>query len=348
MMLTTPAVDAVAILSRLGMRGTYDRWRSRARQLPEFGGDLPVATLADEIETGRTGTRARARHRRREPGALGAQRAASRSRSRHARARRLDRWISQRDDAPRARAAPARAAALACALRSRAVRLLGAQRGEVFGAGHPATRRRSGSIGRSWPSSPVGSSSRVRFAGSPLVAARRLRPERIVDALLRIGPHRLTLAKLRRSPHGVDLGPLEPGRFRARIATPDRMADVAPGRFPPRGARSNSSPEADRETAGELVLIGRRQLRRQQFLDAQFPASGERPAALYRCLSIPTDAASRHLANGDLARLGSDAGAVVVPVEVTEAMRPEWSACRTAGVTIATVPALASRANTRA
>src|SRR5439155_3767028 len=55
MMLTTPAVDAVAILSRLGQRGTYDRWRSRARHLPEFGGDLPVATLADEIETGGPG-----------------------------------------------------------------------------------------------------------------------------------------------------------------------------------------------------------------------------------------------------------------------------------------------------
>ena len=35
MMLTTPAVDAVAILSRLGLRGTYDRWRSRVRGVPE-------------------------------------------------------------------------------------------------------------------------------------------------------------------------------------------------------------------------------------------------------------------------------------------------------------------------
>src|SRR5262249_41404931 len=50
MMLTTPAVDAIAVLSRMGMAGTYDRWRSRARNLPEFGGDLPVAGLADEIE----------------------------------------------------------------------------------------------------------------------------------------------------------------------------------------------------------------------------------------------------------------------------------------------------------
>src|SRR3984893_12002238 len=55
MMLTTPAVDAVAILSRLRLRGTYDRWRSRVRHLPEFAGELPVATLADEIEIGGPG-----------------------------------------------------------------------------------------------------------------------------------------------------------------------------------------------------------------------------------------------------------------------------------------------------
>jgi len=61
-----------------------------------------------------------------------------------------------------------------------------------------------------------------------LLGARTLRPERILDAFLRIGPHRLTLAKLRQFPHGMDLGPLEPGRFRDRIATQDRMADVAP------------------------------------------------------------------------------------------------------------------------
>ncbi len=41
-----------------------------------------------------------------------------------------------------------------------------------------------------------------------------------------------------------------------------------------------------------------------------------------RCTLLvhPTDAASRNLGDGDLARLGSDAGAVVVPVEVTDAM----------------------------
>jgi anaerobic selenocysteine-containing dehydrogenase len=154
--------------------------------------------------------------------------------------------------------------------------------------------------------------------GLALRGARMLRPERIVDALLRIGPHRLTLAKLRRSPHGLDLGPLEPGRFRDRIATPDRMADVAPGDFI-REARVRLLVEADRETTSELLLIGRRQLRDN---NSWMHNSRRLVKGPPRCTLLvhPTDAAARNLANGDLAQLGSHSGTVVVPVEVTDAI----------------------------
>ena len=44
-----PAIDIVgkAIIGR----GHHDIWRSRVRQSPEFGGELPVSTLREEIET---------------------------------------------------------------------------------------------------------------------------------------------------------------------------------------------------------------------------------------------------------------------------------------------------------
>ena len=38
-----------------GSRGHYGRWRSRLRGTPEFGGELPTASLAEEIETGGQG-----------------------------------------------------------------------------------------------------------------------------------------------------------------------------------------------------------------------------------------------------------------------------------------------------
>ncbi|MCA9712477.1 MAG: molybdopterin-dependent oxidoreductase, partial [Myxococcales bacterium] len=51
-MFTTPAVDLLALPRGLGLsRGGFRRWRSRVRGLPEFAGELPVATLADEMLT---------------------------------------------------------------------------------------------------------------------------------------------------------------------------------------------------------------------------------------------------------------------------------------------------------
>ena len=46
---TNPAIDAVG--RGLIGRGHHDRYRSRVRQAPEFGGELPVAVLREEIET---------------------------------------------------------------------------------------------------------------------------------------------------------------------------------------------------------------------------------------------------------------------------------------------------------
>ena len=50
-MFTSPAVDVVALAALAGQAGSYDTFRSRVRGLPEFGGELPVSTLVDEIET---------------------------------------------------------------------------------------------------------------------------------------------------------------------------------------------------------------------------------------------------------------------------------------------------------
>ena len=47
-MFTSPAIDPI----KLGRKGTYhkyNRWQSRVRKLPEFNGELPVASLAEDI-----------------------------------------------------------------------------------------------------------------------------------------------------------------------------------------------------------------------------------------------------------------------------------------------------------
>src|SRR5262245_3589548 len=51
LMFTTPAIDPLPLADRIGFDGGFARWRSRVSRKPEFGGELPVAALAEEIET---------------------------------------------------------------------------------------------------------------------------------------------------------------------------------------------------------------------------------------------------------------------------------------------------------
>jgi len=50
-MFTAPAFDLVARTQGTSQAGHFDRRRTRVRKLPEFGGEFPVATLAEEIDT---------------------------------------------------------------------------------------------------------------------------------------------------------------------------------------------------------------------------------------------------------------------------------------------------------
>src|SRR5687767_9407117 len=50
-MFTLPAFDPVTAPQSVSPRGSFGRWHSRVRKLPEFAGELPVAALAEEILT---------------------------------------------------------------------------------------------------------------------------------------------------------------------------------------------------------------------------------------------------------------------------------------------------------
>lgn len=55
-MFTQPAIDVLRLPRGLGVGpGAFGRWRSRVRGLPEFGGELPVASLAEDIVAGAHG-----------------------------------------------------------------------------------------------------------------------------------------------------------------------------------------------------------------------------------------------------------------------------------------------------
>ncbi|HLM50010.1 MAG TPA: molybdopterin oxidoreductase family protein [Solirubrobacteraceae bacterium] len=147
------------------------------------------------------------------------------------------------------------------------------------------------------------------------VAPRR-GPERLLDLLLRAGPYELTLADLEAAPHGIDLGPLEQ-RLPEVLRTPSGRIELAP---PPIAADVERLHGALERPAAELVLIGRRHLRSNNSWMHNVHGLVRGPA---RCtLHVhPDDAGRLGLTDGEPARVWSDVGAVEVPVEVTDAIR---------------------------
>lgn len=152
-------------------------------------------------------------------------------------------------------------------------------------------------------------------------------PATKIDLGLRYGPYGrperggLSLDKLRDSPHGVDLGPLQarlPAALRTanqriNLAAPLCLADLA------RVRRVLAAGPA--AAAGQLLLIGRRELRSNNSWMHNLPRLIKgRP----RCtLQLhPLDAAARGLVQGQRVRVRSRVGEVEVPVEITAALMP--------------------------
>jgi anaerobic selenocysteine-containing dehydrogenase len=148
--------------------------------------------------------------------------------------------------------------------------------------------------------------------------APRTGPERLVDLMLRTGPYGLTLAELEAKPHGVDLGPLQP-RLPGVLRTPSGRVELAPPALVADVARLHDALAAA-EPDG-LVLIGRRHLRSNNSWMHNLPllVRGPQQCTLH---VHPDDAARLALTDGGLATVRSRVGAVTAPVEVTEDIRP--------------------------
>ncbi|HJL14007.1 MAG TPA: molybdopterin-dependent oxidoreductase [Sandaracinaceae bacterium LLY-WYZ-13_1] len=322
-MFTSPAVDAVAAPFGLGVgRGSFGRWTSRVRGLPETGGELPVATLADEILTEGPGqVRALVTHagnpvlstpngRRLDEALEGLEHVVAidfyvNETTRHAHVilpppSPLERWHYD------------------VAFHVLAVRNTAKLSPPLFAPGDGALRDHElllGLIDRLDAKRGGGWRAKAQRA-----ALRRLGPEGLVDLGLRVGPYGvrawpprkgLSAKALLREPHGVDLGPLVPclpermQRWRARI-------DLAPAPLV-----DDLDRLAAESPAEGLSLIGRRHLRSNNSWMHNAP---KLMAGKPRCTLMmhPSDAAARGLEDGQTVEARSRVGAVRVPVEVTD------------------------------
>jgi len=159
------------------------------------------------------------------------------------------------------------------------------------------------------------------------VLSSRRGPERVLDWMLRSGPYGdrfggdpegLTLARLEESPHGVDLGPLEP-RIPEILRTASGKVELAPEPIVADVARLEASLRARRN--GGMVLIGRRQLRSNNSWMHNVP---NLVRGKDRCTAHvhPDDAARLGVEDGGRVSVTSDRGSIEVPVEVTDAIMP--------------------------
>lgn len=334
-MFTRPAFDIIGNPKPLRLSaGSFGRWRSKVRELPEFGGELPAATMAEDIlDPGEPPIRAlltvagnpvlSTPNGRALEAALGS----------------LDFMVSidfylnettRHADLVLPPTGPLEHGHYDLVFHAIAVRNTARYSAPVFEA--DAGQRHDHQI-------LAGLERRLlRLRGAPRRqrAAVRLRerlgPERLIELGLRVGPHGfggglsrglrgLSMAKLRAAPHGIDLGPLTPclpGRLPRRRGGIEPHIDLAPE------AIVNDLDRLHREdppASDGLLLIGRRQLRSNNSWMHNVP---KLMAGKPRCtLLVHRDDARRlGIEDGQPVELTSRVGTVVAPAEVGTQVMP--------------------------
>ena len=330
-MFTLPAFDPVTAPESIAPRGSFARWHSRVRKLPEFAGEIPVATLAEEILTGGKGqVRALV--------TLAGNPVLSTPNGRE-----LDRALASlefmvsidcyiNETTRHAHIILPPTSSLERGHYDLAFHLLAVRNIAKFS---PPLFQREADTRPDWEillelQTRLENGSVLNRVKSRVM--KQLGPEGLLDLGLRFGPHGakfnplskgLTLRKVKKAVHGIDLGPLTsclPGRLR----TADKCVDLAPEILVKDVERVKSkfpATAAVHETNGDLLLIGRRHLRSNN----SWMHNSERLVKgkpLCTILMHPTDAAHRELMNGQKVLVRSKVGSIVLPIEISNEMMP--------------------------
>jgi anaerobic selenocysteine-containing dehydrogenase len=331
-MLTRPAFDAIGLASGMGQRGAFNRRQTRVRALPEFGGEFPVAALAEEIlAPGKGQIRALVTSAGNPvlstPNGPHLEKALENlefmvsvdfyinETTRHANIILPPTFALERDHYD-------------MIFHAIAIRNTARYSQPLFAPGPDARHdwQIFGELTRRLESRDP----KRRGSWRKRLVSRWMTPRRSLALGLRLGSYGpgwnpvakgLTLGRLARQPHGVDLGPLEPC-LPKRLGTADKSIQLAPPPLLADIARLNALlAPGDGKPTGELLLIGRRDLRTN---NSWMHNSRRMVKGPQRCTLMmhPQDAARRGMSNGSLARVASRVGQVEIPVEITEELMP--------------------------
>ena len=329
-MFPTPAVDVVSAAGGFGLgRGSIGRWRSRVRDLPEFGGELPASCMAEEmLEPGNGQIR-------------GLITQAGNPVLSVPNGAKLDEALATLDFMvcidpflnETTRHANLILPPVSPLERDHYDLIFHAVAVRNTSKFSPAVFEKPAGAKHDWEIL-LGLMARVealrhgRLSKGALQARALLRvgPRRLLDAGLRMGPYGkgiagykpsgqpgdLSLKKLLENPHGVDLGPMMPS-MPERLPKEHPRIDLAPQAFLddlPRLSASESKSEG-------LRLIGRRHLRSNNSWMHNAP---QLMKGKDRCTLMihPDDAKARGIGSGAMVKITSRVGSVSVIAEVTD------------------------------
>lgn len=333
-MFTLPAFDPLSAPESLAPRGGFARWRSRVRELPEFAGELPVAVLAEEILTEGPGQiKALVTHSGNPVLSTPNGRKLDRALASLEFMVSIDPYINETTRHARIILPPT--TALERGHYDMAFHILAVRNTAKFS---PALFAPADETLHDWQILSE-LQSRMDRKGRRSAVLRRwstrfLGPERILDLGLRFGPYGaklnpfssgLTLRKVKQAVHGIDLGPLKPC-LPGRLRTDDKRIDLAPEVLVKDIARVKKVllDGAVASSNGELLLIGRRQLRSNNSWMHNSDRLVKGNPAKPPCTIImhSADAAHRGLVSGQNVLVRSRVGEIVLPLEVSDEIMP--------------------------
>ena len=304
-MFTSPAFDLLAT-SKGGE--IYNRWQSRVRKLPEFMGELPVAALAEEIETEGDG----------QVKALvtscgnpvlstpnGSRLDAALTKLEFMVA--IDIYINETTRHANLILPPVtnlESSHYDIIFNTFAVRNTAKYSGPLFAKGVDAKH--------DWE---IFQELVYRISGKT-ESMKPEPPEVKLSMALAFGKHQLSLDKLKESPHGIDLGELQ-ACLPDRLMTPEKRIDIAPEILVNDLERLKGEMENARDTDFPISLIGRRHLRdcNSWMHNSELLMKGKNRCTL---MMNTADAKRLSLDDGEVVRVTSRVGSGELPVEVTE------------------------------
>lgn len=310
---TQPAVDLVGSTGG----GHFDRWRSRVSGLPEYGGELPVAALAEEMWVEGDGqvhalitvagnpvlSTPNGRQLEHALKGLSFQLA-------------VDFYINETTrsaDLILPPTAPLEHDHYDTTFNLFAVR-------NVTRFNEPVLARPEGAL-HDWEIFVGLAEAFAARTGVPLKPT--VPPHVLIDMGLRAGPYGdrhalgLSVEVLRAHPHGLDLGPLAPS-LAERLKTPERRIQAAPPLLLADLARFAETPALP---DGALLLIGRRHVRsNNSWMHNYHRLVKGKPR--HQLLMHPADLARRGLQDGQRVRVRSRVGSLEIEVVASEDMMP--------------------------